>query len=409
LPYLNYTSWALLLSAGILGASAIGLFALGKTKISVYTLVAASFLIALFFAQVDPFLYEWDEQFHALVSKHMLAHMLKPTLYETPILNYNYGIWTENHIWLHKQPLFMWQMAISQFFFGQTAFAIRFPDVVLHAILTFLIFDIGKIIKNEAVGFLAALFFTFLIFPLNLISGIAMLDHNDFTFMFYITASFWAYVKHQQTKKLSWAILAGVFVGCAILIKWLPGLLIYLCWFFALAYQNKNIKKILAGSKPIIVSVLVACAVFIPWQLYCYTHYPTEYQYEVGYNSTHITQAVENHTGTWAFHFNAMYKLYGSGELVPYIILLSFLFFLYNKTIAPTHKILIATAIVFVYLFYTIVQTKMVAFTVIVLPLVIIVLANFISTIISLIKNKRVHSLVFALSATVISFILLSR
>ena len=134
-------------------------------------------------------------------------------------------------------------MAISQFFFGQTIFAIRLPDVIMHAILTFFIFDMGRIIKNPRTGFMAALFFTFLVFPLNLISGIAMLDHNDFAFMFYVTASFWAYFNYQQKQKTTWAVLVGLFVGCAILVKWLPGMLVYLGWFFVYVYQNKNIKN----------------------------------------------------------------------------------------------------------------------------------------------------------------------
>jgi len=92
-------------------------------------------------------------------------------------------------------------MSVSECFFGNTEIGVRFPDVILHTVLTFIIFDIGKLIKNERVGFLAALFFTFLHFPLELISGNMGLDHNDFDFMFYITASFGHTLDIERVKK----------------------------------------------------------------------------------------------------------------------------------------------------------------------------------------------------------------
>ena len=129
----------------LLGLVSIGLFSFNKIKAAILLLVSASFFIGLFFALVDPFLHLWDEQFHALVSKNLSKHLLKPTLFETPILDYDYKAWYANHIWLHKQPLFLWQMALSQLIIGHTELGIRFPDVIMHTILTFIVFDIGKL------------------------------------------------------------------------------------------------------------------------------------------------------------------------------------------------------------------------------------------------------------------------
>ncbi|HTA61503.1 MAG TPA: glycosyltransferase family 39 protein [Bacteroidia bacterium] len=368
-------------------------------------LVAASLLIGFLFATLDPFLQLWDEQFHALVSKNLLKHWWKPTLYENPILTYDYKRWGSNHIWLHKQPLFMWQMALSEYFFGNTEIGVRFPDVVLHALLTFIIFDLGRLIKNERVGFLAALFFTFLLFPLELISGNIGLDHNDFDFMFYITASFWAYFRYRENERILWLTLIGLFAGCAVLIKWLPGLLVYLCWFTIYVYDQRTLKNIFIKSKPIVISALTAFIVFLPWQVYCYINYPIEFKQEMLYNSLHITTALQGHGGDWTFYFTDISKLYGEGDLVPYILLISFLFFVYDKKQSIHNKIIITTAISVIYLFFTIVQTKMTGFVAVVLPLVIIVFANFITEVLELIKNKTIYKLVFSIVVLTITFL----
>lgn len=59
-----------------------------------------------------------DECCHALVAKNLLKHPFKPMLIEVPYLPYNPAIWTENHIWLHKPILPLWQIALSYWLLG---------------------------------------------------------------------------------------------------------------------------------------------------------------------------------------------------------------------------------------------------------------------------------------------------
>lgn len=80
---------------------------------------------------LDPFLYEWDEKYHALVAKNMLQHSLKPMLYVHQYFATDPYNWTYNNIWLHKQPLFLWQMALSMMFFGVSEQAMRLPSVLI--------------------------------------------------------------------------------------------------------------------------------------------------------------------------------------------------------------------------------------------------------------------------------------
>ena len=159
---------------------------INRTKSSLILLFLGSLGLGYFIANLDPFLILWDEQYHALVAKNLIANPLKPTLYSTPLLEYDYKNWTANHIWLHKQPLFLWQIALSLKLFGINTLAVRIPSILLHAILALMIFRIGKISNSERVGYYGALFFTVAYYPLELVSARFSTDHNDLSFLFYI-------------------------------------------------------------------------------------------------------------------------------------------------------------------------------------------------------------------------------
>jgi len=51
----------------------------------------------------------WDEVFHAVVAQNLLKHPLKPTLIDVPYLPYQKIKWDDNHVWLHKPTLPLWQ------------------------------------------------------------------------------------------------------------------------------------------------------------------------------------------------------------------------------------------------------------------------------------------------------------
>lgn len=207
-------------------------FIVKKTNLALLLLLITAFIVRLFIASIDPFLQDWDERFHALVAKNMMSNPFKPMMRLDPILPYKIEDWCCNHIWVHKQPLFLWQMALSMKIFGTNEITLRFPSVVMGTISIYFVYDIAKMwLKNLDVAFFAASLCTFSYYQLELISGRFSLEHNDLAFAFYVTASVWGFLKYNYTQdKLKWSILIGVFVGCAILNKWLTGLLVYGGW-----------------------------------------------------------------------------------------------------------------------------------------------------------------------------------
>lgn len=354
-------------------------------KLSVVSLLLGSFAVGVFAAVLDPYLNIWDEGFHALVAKNMMNNPFKPMLYHNPLLPYDFTVWSDNHIWLHKQPLFLWQMALSMKIFGVNEFAVRLPDIIMHAILPYFILRIGKITVNRNVGFYAALLFAVAYYPLELIAGKFSTDHNDFAFLFYVTASFWAWFEYMRSGEKKWLIFIGVFSGMAVLVKWLMGLLVFVLWAFTFFSKPKELLKLKSYFPPLI-SFIISLVIFIPWQLYILTRFPVESRFEFSAFSSHFSNAVEGHRGDFWFHFNATKLIYGDGLFFSILLIMAFIaLLLFIKK--RKYRVFIPGAIIFVYLFYSLAETKMLSFTLIVAPFLFIGFSLLISKLIELMSR----------------------
>ena len=131
------------------------LFKNHRVAVPLFVFISGIFVFP-FAATLDDFLNIWHERFHILVAKNMISHPFKPMLYADPILNTDYSIWANAHIWLHKQPLFMWQMALSMKLFGVNVFAARLPSVIMSAAVVVALYRSGKLLSNRTTGFFAA-------------------------------------------------------------------------------------------------------------------------------------------------------------------------------------------------------------------------------------------------------------
>ncbi len=317
----SFHQYLLLALSLLIFACAILLFLQGKEKVSMLLLLLGALGIRLFIISVDPFLHDWDERFHALVAKNMISHPFKPMLFVNPVLPYDYRAWCCNHIWVHKQPLFLWQMALSMKIFGVNEIALRLPSAVMGAIQVFFVYRMGKLLRDSSTGFFGALFFAMAFYPLQLIAGVGDMDQIRVAFGFYVCASIWAYAEYNSTGKFSWALLTGLFAGCAVLNMWLPGMIIYGAWGISLLSKFKfSVPKIFKeGRKELywmLLSLIVAAIVFLPWQFYIFHYFPLESAYEAKWNSRHIYEALEQHTGPLVLlHFAAAHAVRKSFRL----------------------------------------------------------------------------------------------
>ena len=188
-------------------------------------LAISSFGLRVFMAHLDPFLGQWDERYHALVAKNFLRHPLTPTLYDNPVIWNINTLCTISHIWMHKQPLALWQMALSFYFFGVNQFTARIPMVIEGALMTFLVYRISSIAINKQAGYLSALIYTVSFYALDFMTGGQSLDDVDYALFFYISASLWSWMEFSKSEKNVWLIFIGVFSGFAFMSKWSGGFL----------------------------------------------------------------------------------------------------------------------------------------------------------------------------------------
>jgi 4-amino-4-deoxy-L-arabinose transferase len=357
-------------------------------------LFASGFCLASAFALFHPFLHAWDEQFHALVAKNAMNDPFHPKLYPENPLGVEAAHWTSANTWLHKQPLFTWMMALSMKCFGVNLFALRFPSILLFSLMPLALYRIVKLNHSRLGGMLSALLLIHSAYILGLVSGKIGTDHNDIVFSAFVLFSFWALAEWHYSKRKKWLFFVGAFVAGAVLIKWLVGLVVFFGWGCIMLYKFLFTKSLPNKKRSSLGAFLTALAtsivLFIPWQVYTFWRFPVLAKMEMHYNSRHIWEVLEHHTGNAWFHLEQVEKLYfHSTDFLVYfgICLLLFL----RSMGSSAYKWMVVLSISIVYLFFTLVQTKMPSFTVPVMPLVLSVMGIGMAELISFMKKRYIR------------------
>jgi len=273
-------------------------------------------LILRIYTSLDFFLHPWDERYHALVAKNLLKHPLVPTLYDNPILSYDYKNWTANHIWLHKLPVPLWLISLSLYLFGIHDFVVRIPSVFLSTIGIYLTFYIARYFTNDnRMSYLSAFFFSINGLIVELTAGRVATDHIDIAFMFFIELSIFLIIKFVETKKVIYDLLAGLSLGFAILSKWLPALIIVPI-FFLLLIDSKKFNKY-----ELIKFFIIFCLSFlilpIGWHLYTFINFPLEAKDCYLHNIRHFTEKLDNLGGGPFYYIKKIRINYGELIYLP--------------------------------------------------------------------------------------------
>lgn len=319
--------------------------------------------IRVFILSLDPFLQDWDERFHALVAKHMMDQPFKPMLRLDPLIPYDPSSWCCNHIWVHKQPLFLWQMAASMKLFGLNIIALRLPSLIMSVAMLYFVFDIAsKWFNNRKIGLIAAWVAGFSFYAAELTSGRLSLEHNDIAYTFYLTAAIWAFVRNTKSNvSWKWSILTGIFLGCAILVKWLTAYVVLGGWALWILISEDHRKSVQAWIK-LVAAFCVSVIIAAPWQLYIKKVFPIESAAASKHNIQHMTEVLGGHDGGWNEYLILLNTHYGYGLIIVLIFGLYFLL-----TGGKMQKLLSISLLSMVIVFYSFfsffVKTKMPAFT----------------------------------------------
>ena len=115
------------------------------------------------------------------------------------------------YIWIHKQPLFLWQIAFCFKLFGVNEFVLRLPDVILGSAFVLAAYRSCSLLINKRAGLIAGALIISNMYLIELVSGRQELDHNDFSFIVYNSPSIWAFIEYKFTGKRYWIYLIGIF------------------------------------------------------------------------------------------------------------------------------------------------------------------------------------------------------
>jgi 4-amino-4-deoxy-L-arabinose transferase len=329
-------------------------------------LVVAGGLALRLYASCDDYLHAWDERFHALVARNLMAHPLRPTLYDTPLLPYDPRDWQQSAVWLHKPPFVPWLMALAMAGLGVGEMALRLPSLVLSAASTYATYRIGLVFGGYTVGLVAAFLHSANAFLVLLAAGWFATDHVDTALVSLVTLAVAAGVAGRP-RPASFAA-AGFLSGLALLSKGLPGLLALPV--VGLWHAGKAPARRLAG---LLGLALVACvALAAPWWLYTNAAFPVEAAWERDYDLRHLTEPLEGHSGSAFYHAARMPKIFG--ELVH----LPLLFGLGRLARRPRDpRALAVTAwIVIPYAVFSLAASKMPAYVMVAAPAVFLVVAT---------------------------------
>ncbi len=326
-----------------------------KYDMAALMLVLVSLFLGLYIAGT-PHLQPWDERYHALVAKNMMDHPFLPTLYENPILPFDYKQWAGNHIWVHKQPVTLWGISLSMKLFGVNTFAVRLPSILMMAGTVYTVYLIGKQLFNPRVGLHASFFCAINGLILDLVGGKMATDHVDVSFMFFVTLSILCAIRFSQSRKFWWNVFCGISIGLAILCKWLPALIVLPIWLVLVLHYKHKFKHFFFQGLVLLGAVIL---VALPWQLYIYANFPLEAAWESKYNVMHLFQDLENTGKPWFYYLDVMRVSYG--ELI-YFPLIWVIYKTVKKRIDGRYWVLLIWVII-PYLFFSFSATKLQGYT----------------------------------------------
>ena len=341
----------------------------GRDRSSIILILAAGFLLRAFTGS-DLFLHEWDERYHSLVAKHLVANPLTPTLYEDPLLPYDFKHWTANHVWLHKEPLALWSMAFSMSVFGFNEIALRLPSILFSTLGILITFLIGREFGGARIGLIAAFLHAVNGYLIELAAGRIPTDHVDTLFIALIGLGVLIAVKSGPGNPWRGAVLMGLVTGLAALTKSAVSLTLVILWASMIWNRSRCGCPAVAGR--VMLAVAVAAVVYLPWHFYIGQAFPAEAAWERSYNVRHLTVALEGHDGGPLYHLWRIPRYFGE---LAYLSIGWFFLFRLRFRLSDRKQIALALWLVIPYGFFSLATTKMPGYVMIAAPAVFIMLA----------------------------------
>lgn len=268
-----------------------------------------------FRAANHPYISQWDEAYHALVAKNMMAHPLEPTLYEETVLPADDRDWTKARVWLHKPPLPLWLMSAGIAAFGENELSFRLPAVFLDTLVILLIFFLAEELFGAArrpAGLFAAAFYAINPFMIRLVSGRIPNDTPNAVTVFFVTLTILLFVVSARRNSRLAAAAAGLALGLGTLCMSAVALLgLAASLPFMLSARGAR-----ASARLLAVAFGAFAAAAFPWPLYCLSRWPEVWRHESAAHAVrHLRFVLDGHAHPWWWYLKILPVQYGGSAV----------------------------------------------------------------------------------------------
>ncbi len=179
--------------------------------------------------------------------------------------------------YFEKPVMGYWLNALSMILFGENAFAMRFPSAMAVGLSALMIFLMLRKFSNVSLSgiFAAAIFIT-----CPLVYGIGTFSVLDSLLSLFVTGSmvtfFWSYMAQDNSKKLVFQFLCGIFCGLAFLTKGFLAFVVPLLAILPFLLWERRLKDVLSLSWLIIITAVI---VSVPWAVIVHLSEPDFWHY----------------------------------------------------------------------------------------------------------------------------------
>lgn len=250
------------------------------------TLVAA--LIFIPFIGNCP-LFDWDEVNFAECAREM-------------VVSGNYSQVQLNYLpFWEKPPFFIWLQALSMNLFGINEFAARFPNAICSVATLLVIYYSGKKFHSAKFGLTWALIYAATILP-HLFFKSGLIDPWFNLFIFSALYQVILFTNNPSGKKeITNALLAGVFLGLAVLTKGPAALAIIGLTILVFLILSRNFKLLL--TRTFILFSVTTLFVSLSWFLFEFLRGNGKVIVEfINYNIRLFKTEDAGHGGSWFYH-----------------------------------------------------------------------------------------------------------
>ncbi|HTN16235.1 MAG TPA: glycosyltransferase family 39 protein [Chitinophagaceae bacterium] len=197
-----------------------------------------------------------------------------------------------------KPPLFIWMQVLSMKLFGINEFAARFPNALAGMVTLVALFYIGKKVVNEKMAIWWVILYVATWLPhFYFKSGIIDPTFNLFIFL----AFFQVYSLKFGRQKLMHMLLAGLFIGLAVLTKGPVAILVSVLSFVVYVVLNRGINGYSVGH--LLGIAFIALLVTSLWfGVELLQNGPAFLREFISYQAGLFSQNIADHAEPWFYH-----------------------------------------------------------------------------------------------------------